>query len=369
MTIRLLLLPMLLLVISSVRSQQTFTFQLSGRIDGLGNDTLQLTVQPDELNPTPTRYAIPVRADSFRFQGRAAKTDLAYLSLPRNRRTGDLSLFIEAGSIRIRGEAAQFARTRIGGTPANEDQTRLRDMEQPIYDEMMRLREEMKGGADTSAANKRNISARIERLQDSVMRVREAWAAGHPASFASATCLWVLADRIPFERLDRLFSALSPDVRRMSMMQRLETKIEGKRRSLVGRPAADFDAPDTSGRNVRLADFRGRFVLLDFWASWCVPCRQENPGLKAHYATYRDKGLEIIGISVDEDGKRWRKAIVEDALPWLHVSDLKVPSSLANLFGVQPIPDNFLIDPKGVIVAKGIHGRELEETLAKYLGK
>jgi peroxiredoxin len=360
---------MLILVLSSGRSQQTFTFEISGRIEGLGDDTLQLTVQADELHPTPTRYAIPVRADSFRFQGRAAKTDLGYLSLPRNRRTGDLSLFIEAGSIRIRGEAAQFARTRIGGTPANEDQTRLRDMEQPLYDEILRLREEMKGGPDTSAANLRRISTRIERLQDSVMRIREAWAAGHPASFASATCLWVLSDRIPFERLDRLFSALSPDVRRMSMMQRLETKIEGKRRSLVGRPAADFDAPDTSGRNVRLADFRGRFVLLDFWASWCVPCRQENPGLKALYATYRDKGLEIIGISVDEDGKRWRKAIVEDALPWLHVSDLKVPSSLANLFGVQPIPDNFLIDPKGVIVAKGIHGRELEETLAKYLGK
>lgn len=364
-----LLLPLLLLVLSSVRGQQAFTFELSGRIDGLGNDSLQLTVQADELHPTPTRYAIAVQADSFRFQGRAAKTDLAYLSLPRNRRAGDLSLFVEKGNIRIRGEAAQFSRTRIGGTPANDDQMRLRDMEQPLYDAIMRLREEMKGGGDTSAAGQRRITTQVEKLQDSVMRVREAWATAHPASFASATCLWVLSDRIPFERLDRLFSALSPDIRRMSMMQRLETKIEGKRRSLVGRPAADFNAPDTSGHNVRLADFRGRFVLLDFWASWCVPCRQENPGLKALYAKYNDKGLEIIGISVDEDGKRWRKAILEDALPWLHVSDLKRESSLANLFGVQPIPDNFLIDPKGVIVAKGIHGRELEETLARYLGK
>lgn len=366
---RLFLVPLILLFLSSAHSQPGFPFVIAGRIGGLGDDTLHLTVQADELHPTATRYAIPVRADSFHFQGRAAKTDLAYLSLPRNRRAGDLSLFVEAGNIRLRGEAAQIARTRIGGTPANEDHTRLRDREQPLYDEITRLRDEMKGGTDTSADHRRRISARIERLQDSVMHVREAWAAAHPSSFTSATCLWVLSDRIPFERLDRLFGALSPEVRRMSMMQRLETKIEGKRRSLVGRPAADFNAPDTSGHAVRLAGFRGRYVLLDFWASWCVPCRQENPALKALYARYKDKGLEIIGISVDEDGKRWRKAIVEDALPWVHVSDLKRESSLANLFGVQPIPDNFLLDPNGTIIAKGIHGRELEETLARYLGR
>jgi len=294
---------------------------------------------------------------------------MAYLSLPRNRRMGDISLFIESGIIHVASDVSDPGRARVGGTRANEDQSRLRSLEQPFYDHITALRDEMKARTDTGSAAYRGIPRRIDSLQSAVMQLRESWARDNPASFASASCLWVLADRIPFERLDRLYAALSPDVRATSLMQRLGVKIEGKRRSLAGKPAADFDAPDTSGRRVRLSEFRGRYVLLDFWASWCVPCRQENPGLKALYATYRDKGLEIIGISVDEDGKRWRKAIVEDALPWLHVSDLKVPSSLANLFGVQPIPDNFLIDPKGVIVAKGIHGRELEETLAKYLGK
>lgn len=369
MTRHFIILPLLILWLSSVRSQEAFSFIISGRIHGLGDDSIHLTVQADDLHAGPTRYAIAVRSDSFYFRGRATKTDLGYLSLPRNRRMGDLSLFIEGGIIRIQSEANEFAQTRISGTPANDDLMRLRDMERPVYDEITRLRSDLKGSSDTSSARLTSISRRIEALQDSVMRIREAWAAAHPASFASATCLWVLSDRIPFERLDRLFSALSPEVRRMSMMQRLATKVEGKRRSLVGRAAADFNAPDSSGNLVRLADFRGRYVLLDFWASWCVPCRQENPGLKALYTRYKQKGLEIIGISVDEDGRRWRKAIIEDALPWIHVSDLKRESTLANLFGVQPIPDNFLIDPKGIIVAKGIHGRELEEALAKYLDK
>lgn len=367
MTRHLITFPLLILLVSSVRSQQGFPFVISGRIHGLGDDTIHLTVQADDLRAVPARYAIAVRSDSFHFRGRAAKTDLGYLSLPRNRRMGDLLLFIEAGIIRIQSQASDFSQTRVSGTPANDDLMLLRNMERPLYDEITRLRSDLKGSSDTSSAGLRRIPRHIEALQDSVMRIREAWAAAHPTSFASATCLWVLSDRIPFERLDRLFSALSPEVRRMSMMQRLATKVEGKRRSLVGRAAADFNAPDSSGNLVRLTDFRGRYVLLDFWASWCVPCRQENPGLKALYTRYEEKGLEIIGISVDEDGRRWRKAIIEDALPWIHVSDLKRESTLANLFGVQPIPDNFLIDPNGIIVAKGIHGRELEETIAKYL--
>jgi peroxiredoxin len=354
-------------IISTAQAQKPFDFEIRGTLRGLGDDTIQLTLQ--DGTGGLTRQSIPVRADSFRFAGRASHVDLGYLSMPRNRRMGDISLFIEAGVIRVVSDISDPGRAQVSGTRANEDQSRIRSLEQPYYDRIMNLRNEMKSRTDTGSAAYRDIPRRIDSLQSAVMQVRETWARENPASFASASCLWVLADRIPFERLDRLYSALSPDVRGTSLMQRLGVKVEGKRRSLAGKPAADFDAPDTSGGRVRLADYRGRYVLLDFWASWCVPCRQENPGLKALYARYKERGLEIIGISVDEDGNRWRKAIREDGLPWIHVSDLRRESSLANLYGVQPIPDNFLIDPSGKILAKGLHGRELEEALAVHLGK
>ncbi|MBM3442201.1 MAG: AhpC/TSA family protein [Bacteroidetes bacterium] len=357
----------LIACLCTASAQQPFNFEIKGAIRGLGDDTLQLSLQDGA--GSLQRFAILVKADSFQFRGHASYIDMAYLSMPGKRRMGDVSLFVEPGVIQVSADISDAARVRIGGTRANEEQTRLRSLEQPLYDQIMSLRNELKARADSGTDSYRDLPRRMDSLQASVLQVRETWARENPGSFASASCLWVLADRIPFERLDRLYAALSPEVRGTALMQRLGVKVEGKRRSLVGKPAADFHAPDTSGRDVRLTDFRGRFVLLDFWASWCVPCRQENPGLKALYASYKDKGLEIIGISVDEDGLRWKKAIREDALPWRHVSDLKRESSLANLFGVQPIPDNFLIDPKGVIVAKGVHGRELEETLAKYLGK
>jgi peroxiredoxin len=357
----------LLACLATAEAQQPFDFEIRGTLRGLGDDTIQLSLQDGAGGLS--RQAIPVRGDSFRYTGRASRVDMGFLSMPRNRRMGDISLFIESGVIRVSSDVSDPGRAQVGGTRANEDHSRLRSREQPFYDHITSLRNELKTRTDTGSAVYRDIPRRVDSLQSAAMQLREAWARDNPASFASASCLWVLADRIPFERLDRLYTALSPEVRGTSLMQRLGVKIEGKRRSLAGRPAADFDAPDTSGRRVRLADFRGRYVLLDFWASWCVPCRQENPGLKALYARYKDRGLEIIGISVDEDGRRWRKAIVEDALPWIHVSDLKRESSLANLYGVQPIPDNFLIDPDGKIVAKGLHGKALEEALASRLGK
>lgn len=364
---RSLLLSALLGGILSAQAQKPFDFEIRGTLRGLGDDTIHLTRQDGKGGLS--RDAIPVKADNFRYTGSASKVDMAYLAMPRNRRMGDISLFIEAGVIGVDADVSDPGRARVGGTRANDDQSRIRGLEQPYYDRIMDLRNELKARTDTASASYREIPRRIDSLQSTVMQVRETWARENPSSFASASCLWVLADRIPFERLDRLYSALSPDVRGTSLMQRLGVKVEGKRRSLAGKPAADFDAPDTSGGRVRLADFKGRYVLLDFWASWCVPCRQENPGLKALYARYKERGLEIIGISVDEDGNRWRKAIREDALPWIHVSDLKRESSLANLYGVQPIPDNFLIDPSGKILAKGLHGRELEEALAQHLGK
>lgn len=351
----------------SAHTQNSFEFEIRGVIRGLGNDTIYLNLQNGAGGNT--RHAIPVRADSFQYHGQSIRVDQGYLAMPRQRRMGDISLFIEKGLIQISADIADPGRARVSGTKANEDQSRLRSLEQPVYDHITALRDELKGMTDNGSDKYKEILSKIEALQTSIIVIREKWAEENPSSFASASCLWVLADRIPFERLDKLFGALSPEVQGTALMQRLSVKIEGKRRSLVGKPAAEFRMENTEGKMIRLADFRGRYVLLDFWASWCVPCRQENPGLKELYARYKTKGFEIIGISVDENGERWKKAIKEDDLPWIHISDLKRESALASLFGVQPIPDNFLINPEGIIVAKGLHGNALANKLADLLSK
>jgi len=129
--------------------------------------------------------------------------------------------------------------------------------------------------------------------------------------------------------------------------------------------------PQINGRNIfkfNLSDYRGKYVLLEFWASWCVPCRAENPDLLIAYKKYQEKGFVVVGISLDDKKDRWEKAIEEDKLPWIHVSDLNAfDNKLAKLYGVQPIPDNFLIDPQGKIIARQLRGKEVQERLASEI--
>lgn len=132
--------------------------------------------------------------------------------------------------------------------------------------------------------------------------------------------------------------------------------------------APDFSLQDTSGKMVSLSSFKGKYVLVDFWASWCKPCRMENPNVVAAYNQYKDKNFTIVGVSLDTSHQAWMNAIHADGLAWNHVSDLKGwESETAAMYGVQSIPYNFLIGPDGNIVAEDVRGRELFSTLEKVL--
>jgi peroxiredoxin len=136
----------------------------------------------------------------------------------------------------------------------------------------------------------------------------------------------------------------------------------------VGMPAPEIALPDPNGKVIPLSSLKGKFVLIDFWASWCGPCRAENPHVKRVYDQYKGKGLEIYGVSLDADKRAWTNAIDKDQLPWLHVSDLKYwNSSVVAQYGIEGIPATFLLDKKGVIIARNLRGEELSAKLAEVL--
>ncbi len=138
----------------------------------------------------------------------------------------------------------------------------------------------------------------------------------------------------------------------------------------TGNPAPDFSLFDSEKKQVTLSELRGKSVLLLFFPlAFTSVCTKELCSVRDNIAWYNTIHAQVIGISVDENGERWKKAIKEDDLPWIHISDLKRESALASLFGVQPIPDNFLINPEGIIVAKGLHGNALANKLADLLSK
>lgn len=175
---------------------------------------------------------------------------------------------------------------------------------------------------------------------------------------------------IGYEKLDSLYGGLAPGVQKTQYGEALKERLDILKRTQVGQPFIDITLPDTSGNPVSLSEHVGDgYVLLDFWAAWCGPCRQENPNLVDAYEKYHDQGFEIFGVSFDRSRDAWVKAIYKDNITWPQVSDLEYWDSKAGeKYGIRSIPSNFLINEEGKIVGKNLRGEELDKKLSEIYG-
>ena len=194
----------------------------------------------------------------------------------------------------------------------------------------------------------------------------------HPTSIVSAYALYRdFSYRLSPDELEADIALIDPSLHETSYVKILRQIIATVRQTSPGAQAPDFTVPDADGNPVSLYSLLGNsYLLIDFWASWCGPCRRENPNVVRAYQAFHDKGFDILGVSLDQKKDNWLQAIEADGLTWHHVSELTYwNSSAANLYGVRAIPSNILLDKDGIIVARNLTGEALQEKLAELYGR
>jgi peroxiredoxin len=207
-------------------------------------------------------------------------------------------------------------------------------------------------------------------LHNEEVQTNKAFIQAHPASWVSFEVLQQFPPDAPYSEIAPLYAALSPALRNSPAGQQYGQLLAKQKATAIGAQAPNFVQPTPAGKRVSLADYRGKYVLIDFWASWCHPCRAENPNVLKAYEAYKNRNFEVLGISIDDEKGRakWLQAIADDQMPWTQVSDLRGPQNeAAQRYNVQGIPQNFLIDPTGKIVATNLRGDDLVAQLAPYL--
>lgn len=285
-----------------------------------------------------------------------------------------LFTFIQPGAMQITGNGPGFTNARFSGSPYANDlndynsfskKNRTALQIDTLRKQIVTARNNKQEAAVTALQQQLKLKDSLAVLSD------KQWIATHKNSPAVAYPLFFsIRNSVPFAEQERIINALSPAAKNSAPVKKILNSIKVDKLAAIGKPAIEFTQNDTAGKPVSLKDFRGKYVLVDFWASWCVPCRKENPHVVKAYNNYKNKGFTVLGVSFDQPGAKdkWIKAIHEDGLTWTHVSDLKWwNNEVGTLYDIHSIPANFLISPTGIIVGKNLRGDNLEHVLDSLL--
>lgn len=281
-----------------------------------------------------------------------------------------LGVFLEPGPVMV--NSTDSVRTaRVSGGPLTADYQRFRASLQPWLEAKKVRNLEYQRKSEVQRKDPAFIKQRQAQDQahyDEYNHYTQTFIRANPTSWVSLELLTQTRGVPRYAEVAPLYEAFSPALKNSAPSRKYGEMLRGLKAVTVGAQAPGFTQPTPTGQPVALANYRGKYVLVDFWASWCGPCRAENPFVTKAYQTYKSRNFAIVSVSLDEDRAKWLKAIEEDLLPWTQVSDLQsFESEVARRYSIHAIPQNFLIDPSGKIVAANLRGDALQATLAKLL--
>jgi thiol-disulfide isomerase/thioredoxin len=360
---KLILVGLLALPVVGMAQKSQPGFTIRGKVAGMADGAKVFVT--DASNPTDTVASDVVKGGEFTLKGQLTEPNLYEVNFDNTKKKAPI--FLGNDNVQMTGSLQDVAAIRVVGSASNDDFVAFQTTFTPF---LQRLNGIVVTAKSSDAAVRDSLFKVYKRTTDSIFVAVDSYIAARRNSYVSPFLL-VVVNQLTEDVMGQLkrLRSLSPEVQQGNYAQYLGPLLEKATIGAVGTDALDFTQNDTSGRAVSLSSFKGKYVLVDFWASWCGPCRMENPNVLATYQKFRNKNFTVLGVSLDKAKEPWVKAIKDDGLLWTQVSDLKYwYNDAAAKYHIEAIPQNLLVDPNGKIVARNLRGVELQQKLCELLG-